>query len=146
MVLTLRDMTPIGLCIATDGLFDAERFRSSFGDNILLRSKDERLSRNISRMKRDMNTLSGEEKFLNGHKAAIVGNIDKIVASVSRYVKFDLRSSEQIVEGGKEIIQQVMNATSFAEIAAIEPDFKRKVMLPVYSLFIKESKRDGLVV
>lgn len=93
-----------------------------------------------------MNTLSGEEKFLNGHKAAIVGNIDKIVASVSRYVKFDLRSSEQIVEGGKEIIQQVMNATSFAEIAAIEPDFKRKVMLPVYSLFIKESKRDGLVV
>ena len=144
--MTLNDITPVGLCIATDTLFDAKRFLSGFGDNVVLRSRDEALSGPIGRMKREMNTSAGEQKFLDGYKAAIIGNIDRIISAATRYMKVDIREAERVVEGGKGLMGQVANASSFDELASLQPEFKRKVMLPVYGLFIKQSRRDGMVV
>jgi hypothetical protein len=146
VAVTLNDVTPVGLCIATDVLFDAKRFLSGFGDNVVLRSKDGALAGPIGRMKRELNTSVGVQKFLDGYKAAIIGNIDRIISAATRYMKIDIRETERVVEGGKDLMGRVANASTFDELAALQPEFKRNVMLPVYGLFIKQSRRDGLVI
>lgn len=146
MVLTLHDVTPIGLCIATQDLFDAKRFQSNFCDNLLLRAKDAKLGFRLTNLKRELNSIVTQKKFLDGHKTAIISNIDKILGLVSsRYTQTDLRSTERIITDGKELIDKVMFANSFEEIAALEPVFKSKITLPVYELFVDSMKKSKMI-
>lgn len=142
MLLTLADITPVGLCIATQDLFDAKRYQTNFCDTILLRGKDKDLEPHIVKIKRELNSSIGEKKFLEGHKAAILNNIDKIVGLVaSRYAYLDIKLVESIVLNSKTIIEKIFEAKSFAEIAILEPEFKKNITLPVYELFLSSVKR-----
>lgn len=142
MAITLHDIMPVGLCIATQELFDARRFRSNFCDTLLLRARDRGLEPKLNALKRELNSLMSENKFLDGHKTAIISNIDKILSLVSsRYLQIDLRVSENVISNGKQLIEKVLNAESFDDISKLEPEFKTKVMLPVYELFAGEMKK-----
>jgi len=141
MALTIHDLTPISLCIATQELFDAKRYKLNFCDYLLLRARDQKLEPRITDMKRDLNSILSSERFLDGHKAAIISNIDKIISLVaSRYLRVDLKVTQEVVANAKELLAKVMYASSFEEIGTLEPDFRRKVTLPVYQLFAREMK------
>jgi len=136
MTLTLNDLMPIGLCLATQELFDARRFRNNFCDFLLLRFKDLKFSTSIIEIKRQLNSSSMEKKFLEGHKAAIISNMDKIISLVSsKYANMDARRVERIVDNSKNIINKVLLAETFDQIAVLEPEFRGNVTLPVYELF-----------
>jgi len=145
MSLTLNDVTPVGLCIATQDLFDAKRFQTNFCDNIILRFKDSNLVPKLINVKRQLNASEMEKKFVEGHKTAIVSNIDKIISLVlSRYAQSDLRLVEDIVSNGKELIDKVLMTSSFGQISMLEPVFKMKITLPVYELFISSMKKSNI--
>jgi len=145
MTLTLHDITPIGLCIATQELFDAKRFRANFGDNLLLKSNDQKIKSKLMNLKRELNSMVTEKKFLDGHKTAIISNIDKILSLVaSRYTQIDLKAVELIFDNGKELIDKVFFSTSFDEISRLEPIFRSKITLPVYGLFLDQMKRSDV--
>jgi hypothetical protein len=147
MTLTLHDITPIGLCIATQDLFDAKRFQLNFCDNLLLRARDAKLGYGLTNLKRELNSITTQKKFLDGHRTAIISNIDKILGLVSsRYTQTDLRATERIISEGKELISKVMFANSFEEIAALEHMFKSRITLPVYELFTDSMKKSGQMV
>jgi len=147
MTLTLHDITPIGLCVATQELFDARRFKQNFCDHLLLRSKDAGLSPIVSDLKRELNSAQNEKKFLEGHKTAIVSNMDKIMSLVTaRYGSMDMRVSENIINNSKDLMLRVMHATNFEDIARLEPNFKTGVTLPVYELFMNSLKRSNISV
>ena len=142
MTLTLNEITPIGLCLSTQDLFDARRFQTNFCDNILMRSKEPNLENKIVRVKRELNAFMTEKKFVEGHKAVILSNLDKIISlTSSRFVEIDLRATENIVLHSKDIMEKVLAAQTFDEIAALHNDFKSNVTLPVYELFLKYMKR-----
>lgn len=146
MSLTLHDITPIGLCIATQDLFDTKRFLSNFCDNLLLRAKDQDLGPKLLDMKRELNSMSGR-KFLEGHKTAIISNLDKIMGIVSsRYTRIDMRSAEDVIFNCKELMKKVLDASNFDDIAKLEPEFRSKVTLPVYQLFIDYMKKSKVSV
>jgi len=141
MSLTLSDLAPIGLCIATQDLFDAKRFRNNFCDFILLRARDMKFSTNIIEIKRQLNSSSMEKKFLEGHKTAIMSNTDKIISIItSRYVNIDARRVERIVENAKNLIGKVLMAETFEQISVLEPEFKSNITLPVFELFSAYSR------
>lgn len=139
-MITMQEIEPLALCMATQNLFD-KRFRSNFGDNLILRSRDPELEPSLVKIKREMNSSMTEQKYLEGHKMNIINNIDRILALVTRYAKMDLRAVESIVVSGKDLIRKVMAARSFDEIGAMEAMFKSQILLPVYELFTKQSKR-----
>lgn len=142
MTITLADVTPIGLCISTQDLFDAKRFQLNFCDNLLLRARDQNMSPKLTALKRDLASVMTERKFLDGHKTAIISNIDKIMGLVSsRYTKVDLRLAESIISSGKELIEKVLVAESFERISKFESQFKTKITLPVYELFMGSMKK-----
>lgn len=137
---TMQEIEPVALCMATQNLFD-KRFRSNFGDNIILRSRDPKLEPYLLRIKREMNSSMTEEKYLQGHKMNIIFNIDRIMALVGRYASMDLKAVEDVILSGKQLIEKVAEAGSFDEIGSMEPMFKAQVLLPVYGLWVKKSKR-----
>ncbi len=140
-MLTIHDLTPISLCLATQELLDAKKFQLSFCDNLVLRLKDERLSESLVRIKRDLNSFLTEKKFFDGYKAVIISNLDKIIGFVSsRYLKVDIKLANEVIESAKEIMEKVLKAKSFQEISALESSFKSKVTLPVYHLFSESVK------
>lgn len=144
--MNMSDITPVALCIATQDLFDAKRFRSNFCDNLLLRMKDVRLEGKIQKLKRELNSVMTEKNFLDGHKTAIISNVDKIMALVtSRYSQMDLRLSENIVRDGKELIDKVILAENFEQIASLEWTFKSKITIPVFELFTTYMKKSKAV-
>lgn len=145
MTLTMADITPIGLCIATQELFDAKRFRQNFCDNILLRMKDKSLEEIVTPVKRELISTTNEKKFLEGHKIAIASNIDKILSLSSRYASINASTVNAIIRDGKDLIKQVLFAERFEQIERLEPVFRTKVSLPMYSLFLEYSKRHKLV-
>jgi len=139
MAPTLQSISPVGLCIATEDLFDAKRFQQNFCDGLLLRAK--LLDPKITSLKRDLNSSMLEKKFLEGYKVVIISNIDKILSIVSsRYAAADLRTVEGVVASGKRLINEVLNANSFDRIAQLESEFKSKITLPVYGLFSRSLK------
>lgn len=147
MTLTLHDITPVGLAIATQELFDAKRYQQNFCDYIILRVQDKNLMPSVSDLKRELNSLQNQKKFLEGHKAAIVSNMDKIMSLVTgRYSSMDVRVSENVVKNAKDLMQRIMFATSFEDVARLEPLFKSGVTLPVYELFINYMKRSNTSV
>jgi len=141
MVLTINDLMPISLCLATQELFDVKRFRNNFCDFILLRYKEVGLSTKIFEIKRQLNSSAMEKKFLEGHKAVIVSNIDKIISMISmRYTNIDARRVEKIIENARNMIEKILLVETFEQIAVLEPEFKSNVTLPVYDLFHSYSK------
>jgi hypothetical protein len=147
MALTLNDIKPIGLCITTQELFDTKRFLYNYCDGLIIRGKDDQLVSELTVFKRDLNTFRTQLKFLNGYKAIITNNIDKILGIAnSRYSKDEPRMVEQLVMNGKDIIKKTLRANSFEEILAMENEFKSKVTLPVYELFIKSLKKSNINV
>jgi len=140
-MLTMHDILPISLCLATQDLLDTKKFQSSFSDNLILRLKDEELSEDLLMIKRDLNSFLSEERFLDGYKAVIISYIDKIIGLVnSRYIKVDMKLASEVIESAREIIGKVIKAKNFQEISTLESVFKSKVTLPVYHLFLESIK------
>lgn len=139
-MITMQEIEPIAVCLATQQLFD-KRFRSNFGDNLLLRDRDIKLEPALVRIKREINSSMTEQRYLQGHKMNIINNIDRILALATRYTSIDLRAVEAIVTNGKEIIKKVIAAGSFDEIGNMEGMFKSQITLPIYELFAEKSKR-----
>lgn len=139
-MITMQEIEPLALCLATQQLFD-RRFRSNFGDNIILRDRDVKLEPMLVKIKREINSMMTEKKYLEGHKMNIINNIDRIMALVTRYTSVDMRMVEEVVKNGKELIKKVVAADSFDAIGSLEPAFKGQITLPVYSLFTEKSKR-----
>lgn len=147
MALTLNDIKPIGLCVTTQELFDTKRFLHNYCDGLILRGKDTNLTNDLTAFKRDLNSFRAQLKFLNGYKAIITSNIDKILGiATSRYSKDEPRMVGRLVIDGKDIIKKTLKANSFGEILAMEGEFKSKITLPVYELFIKSLKRSDIKV
>jgi len=145
MSLTLADVTPIGLCVTTQALFDAKRFQTNFCDNLLLRTEDRTLRPKLVSLKKDLYAI--ERKFLDGHKTVIVSNIDRIIGLVlSRYLKVDLRLTESVISNGKELIVKVLACESFEDIAKLEAEFKKRITLSVYELFIGYMKKSKVSI
>jgi len=142
MSLTLSDITPVGLCIATLELFDTKRYRQNFCDSLLMRAGDKNLEHYLVPLKRELNAETNQKKFLEGHKAAIISNIDKILSlTAARYAQIDYKSVESIVNEGKSLIKKLLFVDNFQQMGALEPVFKSKISLPVYSLFLESVKR-----
>lgn len=147
MTIALSDITPIGLCVTTQDLFDAKRYQQNYCDNLLLRAKEKDMEPVLIPLKREINSLISQKKFLDGHKAVIVSNIDKILGLVStRYTQLDFRAVQSIVNDGKELIKKVILAENFNQISSLEPTFRSKITLPTYSLFIESMKRSSVSV
>jgi hypothetical protein len=145
MALTLNDITPVGLCLVTQDLFDARRFQTNFCDNILMRSNDMNLQDKIVGIKRELNSFMTEKKFIEGHKTVIVNNIDKIISLVSsRFAEIDLRTTENVVLHSKDLMEKVLVAQTFDEILSLHNNFKSNVTLPVYELFLKSMKKSKI--
>lgn len=147
MPITMNEITPIALCIATADLFDTKRFRANFADNMILRVRDKSMERELIPVKRELNSPTAQKKFLDGHKIAIINNIDKILALLeNRYAHIDLKRVQEISLAGKELMAKVLIADNFDSIGALESTFRNKIMLPTYSLFVESMKRVGVTV
>ncbi len=143
MPLTISDLEPIGLCLVTQDLLDTKRFMEYFGDNVILRMKDKSLSDFILPLKREINSNINQKKFFEGYKIVIINNIDKILSHLGKFASLDVRAVENMVKEGKDIIKKVIFAGSFEELKKLEPIFKSKITLPLYSLFLKYEKTRG---
>jgi hypothetical protein len=142
MPLTLRDIIPIGLCITTQWLLDTKRFRENFCDHLILRDRDPSLAPRLGRVRKELTSLRTEKGFLPGHKMVIIGCLDEILARTSHFATISPQLTEAIRVAGKELIERVLRADSFEQIAALEPTFKTKITLPVYELFLRSRRRD----
>jgi hypothetical protein len=84
---------------------------------------------------------------LAGYKAIITSNIDKILGiATSRYSKNEPKMVEQLIMNGKDMIKRILRANNFEDILAMEAEFKSKITLPVYELFIKSLKKSKIDV
>jgi hypothetical protein len=147
MALTLHDIKPIGLCITTEELFDTRRFILNYCDGLIMRGHDDNLRSELTRIKREMNAFRTQNKFLEGYKAIITCNIDKILGLVaSRYAKFEPDKVERIIMDGKTLVKKIINTKGFEEIPTLEAEFKSKITLPIYELFISELKKSNITV
>ncbi len=145
MALTLQEVIPLGLCMATQDLIDTRRFQQNFADNLLLRGRDKVLGSKLVPIKRELNSSNLQKKYIEGHKIAIVSNLDKIIAIVaSRYSEIDLNLVDSIAYNGRLIIEKVLEAESFDKIAELDSTFKTKITLPVYDLFIRHMKKSRI--
>ncbi len=142
MTLTMHDIRPIGLCVSTLDLFDTKKFLLGYADSLILRGDDPRLAQLLTKFKREMNSMMSQQKFLEGYKAIIANNIDKIIALVeARYAKTYSSDVDSVRAHGKKLIERVLNASSFDVIGGMEDDFKSRIVLPTYRLFVDDLKR-----
>ncbi len=141
-MLTMQEIEPLALCIATQNMFD-RRFISSFGDNVILKDRDPDLERSFLKIKREMSSGMTSEKYLEGHKMNILYNMDKLLVLVSRFVRVDMRNVETIASNLKDIMKRVVEAGSFGEIDTMESMFKSQVTLPIYELYVKQTKGEN---
>ena len=136
-IITLADITPIGLCITTQELLEVKRFQQNFCDNLLLRMRDENLHPGISSIKKELNS-DLKRKYFDGYKAVIINNLDKIISLItSRYYKIDMKVVEELVKSGKNLIKRIADSNNFDEIFDLAPVFKSQILLPTYNLFLK---------
>jgi len=147
MPLTLHDIKPIGLCITTQELFDTKRFLLNYCDGLIIRGKDVHLKDDLTRFKRELNAFRTQRKFFDGYKAIIVSNIDKILGLVtSRYSKSEPNKVERITMDGKNLIKKILITDNFEKILGMEGEFKSKITLPIYQLFINDLKKSKIQV
>jgi hypothetical protein len=144
MPLTMHDTKPIGLCLATQELFDTRRYLLNFCDGLILRGDDPRLKRKLELVKRNLNTFRSRQKFLEGHKAVIASNIDKILGLADRYSKTNPEKVSGLKNEGKILIQKVLDADSFDKISQLEADFKKKITLPIYQMFTSDLRKSDI--
>jgi hypothetical protein len=145
MPLTLHDIKPVGLCITTQELFDTKRFIYNYCDGLILRGRDISLTNDLTGVKRELNSLRTQRKFLDGYKAIITSNIDKIMGLVSsRYEKKEPLGVERITMNGKDLIKKILNTDNFEGILGLEAEFKSKITLPVYELFLSDLKKSKI--
>lgn len=145
MPITMQDTKPIGLCIATQELFDTKRFLHSYCDGLILRGDDAKLRNKLTAIKRELNAFRTQRKFLDGYKAIITSNTDKILGLVTaRYAKSSPREVEQVVKGGKDMIEKVLKIESFPDVFSLEGEFKSRITIPTYRLFIGDLKRSKI--
>jgi len=140
-MLTMQEVEPLALCMATQNLFD-RRFRSNFGDTILLKDRDPSLERDFLRIKREMSSSMTTGKFVNGHKMNILFNMDKILFLLPRFKNVDMSKVDLISSNIKDLMKKVVEASSFDDISEMEAMFKSQVTLPVYELYVRKSKGD----
>jgi len=130
------------MCLATQELLDVKKFLLNFCDGILLKSTDDSLKRRISQIKRDLNAFKVQDKFLDGYKAVLLNNMDRIInLTISRFSKLKPNEVEKIVKSVKEIMEKILNAQKFEDFLPLEAEFKKKVTLPLYELYIEVQKR-----
>ena len=142
MSITLNDSRPIGLCVATEELFDTKRFLLNYCDGLILREQDQALKNKLISMKRELNSFRSQLKFFQGYKTIIVNNMDKIIGLVnSRYSHFDSNTVSEVSGNCKNLISKILKAENFEDISKLEAEFKSKVTLPTYKLFITNLKR-----
>ncbi len=147
MPITMHDTKPVGLCVATQELFDKKRFLLNSCDGLILRGDDTRLRNMLTTTKRELNAFRTQRKFFDGYKAVITSNIDKILGLVeSRYSNFAPNEVDQITKNGKSIIERLLKTDNFDDILKMEADFKSKITLPTYQLFINSLKRSKIKV
>lgn len=144
MVLSMQDTKPVGLCMATQELFDTKRYLLNFCDGFLLRGKDQTLNVGLSNLKKELNTFRNEQKFIGGHKAVIINNIDKIISSIDRYAKDEPVEVDDIKRNAINLVKKLLEADNFESILKLESEFKSKITLPVYQLYINDLKRSGI--
>lgn len=143
----MQDIKPVALCITTQDLFDTRRFILNFCDGLIMRGEDVRLKNALVALKRDMNAFRTQKNFLDGYKAIITSNIDKIIGTVAnRYAGTDIGEVEGIMRNGNELMKKVLKAESFDEIGALEAEFKSKITLPTYRLFIDDLKKSNIKI
>jgi len=141
MVVTMHEIAPLGLCMITEEMLDAKRFLLNFCDNIIIRSEDQRLKSQLTTIKKELNAIRTQPKFFEGYKAVILNNIDRIInLTKSRFEKIDFKIVGSVINDGKEIMKKVLNAQSFDELMSLAPEFKRKITLKVYELYLKAQK------
>ena len=71
----------------------------------------------------------------------LASTIDKIIGLVSSRYTYETEAVEKIRMNAKDMIKKVIRAESFEEILGLENEFKTKVTLPTYELFIKDLKK-----
>lgn len=140
----MHDTKPIGLCVATQELFDTKRYLLNFCDGLLLRGDDPALKAKLTVVKRQLNAFRTQQKFVEGHKAVITSNIDKIIGLVDRYSKANPNEVEEVKASGKNLMQKVLRTETFDDILKLESEFKSKITLPIYQLFINDLKRSKI--
>ena len=140
----MQDTRPIGLCLATQDLFDVRRYLLNFCDGLLLRGDDPSLKTKLTVVKRELNSFRGQQKILEGHKVVIVSNIDKIISLSERYSKANPVDVDLIIKNGKELMKKLLEAEKFDDILKLENDFKSKITIPVYRLFINDLKKSDI--
>lgn len=138
MPLTIADLMPLALCLATQELLDTKRFRKSFCDNLLLGQR-EKLHPQLLSLKRELNLSETGKKFFDGYKATIISNLDKIIGLVSRYTKLSPTIIQNITSACKDIMEGILLADSFEKISEFEPKFRSEVTLPLFRL-MKEAR------
>jgi len=142
MPLTLHDIKPVGLCITTEELFDTKRFMHNYCDGLILRGRDVQLVNDLTVVKRELNMFNTQRKFFDGYKAIITSNIDKILGLISsRYGNIEPRGVERIEMSAKDLIKKILKVRSFEEILGMESEFRSKITLPVYELFLTDMKK-----
>ena len=144
MILTMHDTKPIGICIATQEMFDTRRYLLNFCDGILLRGDDPSLKAKLTVVKRELNAFRTQQKFFEGHKTLIVSNLDKIISLVDRYSKTNPNETDSVKRNGKILIQKTLEAREFNDILKLENEFKSNITLPIYQLFIHDLKRSNI--
>lgn len=141
-MITLADLNPIAFCLATDDLFDFKNFQASFCDYLILRERNRELENFLIPMKRELNSSVSQRKYLEGYKIVIIRNLDKIISLVnSRYRSLDARKVERIARDTRGLIKKVILAEDFLKVTELEPEFRTKILLPVYGLFTNLLKR-----
>ncbi len=147
MPITMNELSPIALCVATADMFDTRRYLLNFADNLTLRIRDRGLERELIPLKRELGTLSAQRKFIDGYKIVLINNIDRILAMVeNRYLNINLKSVQGIIESGKILVSKILISESFESIENLSSTFRNKIMLPTHSLFVESMKRSGVAV
>jgi hypothetical protein len=114
----------------------------NYCDGLILRGKDVQLINELTVVKRELNMFQTQRKFFDGYRAIITSNIDKILGIViSRYGNIEPRGVERIEMSAKDLIKKVLKTKSFEEILGMESEFRSKITLPVYELFLTDLKK-----
>lgn len=141
MVVTMHEVAPLGLCMITEDMLDAKRFLLNFCDNLIIRGDDQRLKSRLTDIKKELNAIRTQQKFFEGYRAVILNNIDRIInLTKSRFERVDPKIVGSVVNDGKDMMRRVLNTQSFEELTRLAPEFKRKITLRVYELYLKTQR------
>ena len=113
---------------------------------VVVGSVDRLLSNNVLRGEKTMLlTEKGRQIFERLEKEDYYVSPDKIMGLVSsRYEKKEPLGVERITMNGKDLIKKILNTDNFEGILGLEAEFKSKITLPVYELFLSDLKKSKI--